>query len=507
MSISRVIFTVTKITLLSRLLSLVSLQVYMSFFGPRNLEINIYSFALNIPNIIFNVIGTIIASVVVPIYAGLLIKDKKASADFINNVITIVCIAVLILIAVGYFGAPLLAGLTDYSYEYYYFLVYALRVMLLVMFFYGLHYVFQGVLQSHNSFVLPAIVTLPTSIIIIIYVFFLGDIFGVTGLIYATVIGLSMQAILLMPAVIKKGLNYKPSLNLNNINVKQALLLSPPVLLSVISFQINTIFNSTLATRFNIVTIMVYVQNLVLVLILSFVYSITGIYLPKLSKIWESKNINEFKIALENVILTIMFFLIPASLGLFFIGFEIINLLAAWGNFDSESASVAAAMFGMYALGAVSIGLKEILDRAFYSQKKTKIPGIVGVLIMAINIIFSITFVNYLGYYTMPISFVISTTIGAFSLILAMQKSIGIISKRLITNILKFFVSGIIMAVFIIISLPWIREIVIGAEFTTRLVRLFIPSLLGVFIYFSCIVLLKIEGIKEISQIVFRRKY
>ena len=43
------------IMLLSRVLALVSSSMYVSFFGTEDVYINIYSYAITIPNTIFNV--------------------------------------------------------------------------------------------------------------------------------------------------------------------------------------------------------------------------------------------------------------------------------------------------------------------------------------------------------------------------------------------------------------------------------------------------------------------
>lgn len=63
------------IMILSRLLSLVSTQIYMSFFGVDSF-LNIYSYAITIPNTIFNCFGTALGTVFIPIYAGILPKAR-----------------------------------------------------------------------------------------------------------------------------------------------------------------------------------------------------------------------------------------------------------------------------------------------------------------------------------------------------------------------------------------------------------------------------------------------
>lgn len=502
----KILFGVTVITLMARLLSLVSNQVFMIFFGPQDIFLNIYTYALNVPNIMFNFVGTVISAVVVPIYSGLLVKDKKKSQDFIKNAITIVCIISLTLIGVGFFISPLIARLTAFYIDYHYFLIYTLRIMMIAMFFYGLNYIFQGILQSHNNFLLPAFVAVPTSIVVIGYVFFFGDMFGVRGLVYATVFGLSLQAAVLFPGVRKLSIGYRPSLNFNNPDIKQAIKLSVPVLLSVISFQINTFFNATIATRFSVVPIMMFVQNLMLVSILSIIYSIMGVYLPKLTALWEQKKEQEYKVMLEDIILIAMFFLVPAGFGLFMLARPIINLISGWGNFNSYDVSLAAGMLSLYATGIVSIGIKEVMDRAFYSKKDSKIPGFIGIIIMIFNIGISLIILNNANEYTMPIGFAISTTIGTLVLVIIMNKTTKILNKRVIINIIKFLLSAIAMTIAIYFSLIWFGDInFFMVEVINRAIELLVPLGVGIIVYFVCIFIFKVEQVDQIVKTFLKR--
>lgn len=74
--------------------------------------------------------------------------------------------------------------------------------MMPVMLFYGLNYIFQGILQSRGKYGFPAFVSVPSSLVVIFYVFALGDKYGITGLLIATFFGLSLQALILIPPAI-----------------------------------------------------------------------------------------------------------------------------------------------------------------------------------------------------------------------------------------------------------------------------------------------------------------
>lgn len=497
----KTVFSVTVLTLLARLLSLVSLQIYMAFFGPQDVALNIYSYALNIPNIVANVFWTAIVAVVVPIYSGLIAKGEGDKAGgFLNDVITIISLAMLILVVVGFLAAPLIAGLTEYRHVVadFEFLVFALRVMFLVVFFYGLNYIFQGYLHSHGKVRLAAFVVVPTSLIVIAYVLFLGDVFGVTGLLFATVLGLSMQAFMLLPAVIKTGLRYRPSLNFKSPEVKNAGLLFMPILVSGLSFQGNMLFNMTLATRFNVVTIFFFVQNLIFAIMLTIVYSFTAVFLPKLSALWALEDKENFADTLRSIVMIIIFLMLPASAGFVFLRFEIINFLAQWGNFDMESAQISADMLGVFSLGILSICLKEIIDRAFYAQKNSKFPALFSFVIMAANIVFCLIFVNRFELFTMAVGFPISTSVGVMGLVLVMNRRVVVINKAVLAVLAKSLVAVGVMVGVLYLLVPVLRGVELPIEVLTRLFVLVVPALVGGAVYFGCAYMLGMQQAREV---------
>ena len=140
------------IMILSRILALVSSSVYMSYFGAENVFLNIYSYTTTIPNTIFNCFGTTLSTVVIPVYASHLAKGNKEGAKrFADNVITVSSVFTLLLILVGFALSFILPKFTAFSEGYEYsFAVKSLMIMMPVMLFYGLNYIFQGMLQSQG---------------------------------------------------------------------------------------------------------------------------------------------------------------------------------------------------------------------------------------------------------------------------------------------------------------------------------------------------------------------
>jgi putative peptidoglycan lipid II flippase len=246
-STTKTIGIVMIITVFSRLLSLASSMVYTTYYGI-NLEMDIYSYAIQLPNIIFTSLGNALVYIVIPIFAGYIGTGHKERAfRFADNVITISSLFTLALSLVGMAVSPAILMLTRFRNQGYDFALTSLRIMFPVMIFYALSFIFQGMLQSLGRYNMPAIISIPSSVVIILYVFLFGDSYGVKGLLIATFLGLMLQALILVPSIIKTGYRYKPAFEFRNKDVKDALRLTPPVLVSASAYQLNMLFNTTLS--------------------------------------------------------------------------------------------------------------------------------------------------------------------------------------------------------------------------------------------------------------------
>ena len=204
-STAKTVGIVMIIMVFSRLLSLFSVIAYTSFFGTESIEINIYSFATQLPNIVFTVFGTALTTVVIPIFASNLESgNKKRAYKFADNVISLATAFTLGLTLIGILLAPLIPLLTKYraNENDYNFAVMALRIMFPIMIFYALNYIFQGILQSLGKFNMPAFVSIPSSIIQIGYVFARNK-FGVKVCLLQ-LLSLSTQALILIPPILDR---------------------------------------------------------------------------------------------------------------------------------------------------------------------------------------------------------------------------------------------------------------------------------------------------------------
>jgi len=473
------------------------MQLYMARYGATDPKLNIFSFALTLPNTIFTCVGTVLTTAVVPIYASLIAKKSEAEAKkFLDDIISISSIFIFILIAIGLFIAPFLANFAvQYPPELVQFAIFSIRVLMPVMIAYGLSFIFQGILQSHGKFKLVAAVSLPTALTTILYLVFWGYRFGVTGLLYATLIGLTLQAVMLFPAVLKTGYRYKPSFDFKSEHMKTCAKLVLPVLLGVSAYQVNTFYSATLATRFENTTIVLFAQKIVIMSVLTFVYSIAAVYFPRFAVLWDAKNLDGFKKSLSDVMSVLIFLLLPMTFGFIAIRHSLLNLLSYYGRVTMEEIIITGNILALYSIGIWALGFKEVFDRAFYAQKNAKISGIVGVVIMLSNIALILLLIPHLGVYALPLSFSISASVGTALLVLIMRRKLESFSGKTATLAVKCFIASVVMFALLSWVAPLFEEL-LGNSILERIIKLFIPITVGIITYFAAAALLGVEQSK-----------
>jgi len=503
-NIAGAIGSVMVIMIASRLLSLFSAQIYMSVFGTDSIYINIYSYAINIPNIIFTSIGTALSTVVIPIYVGHnAVGRKKEAKLFADNIISVSMILTLILVLFGMALSPLLVKFTGFSAdkESEAYAVKSLIIVMPIMFFYALNYIFQGMLQSNGRFKLPAFVSVPSSVIVIGYVVFLSDRFGVTGLLFATILGLSMQAFILIPPLYKDGYRYRARVKLKDPDIISAGKMALPVLIGVGAYQLNMLFNSTMIARYDkgMVTILTFVQNITIQMVLAFVYSITAVIYPKLTESYAKGDINEYKSTLGSILKNVTVLLVPISFGFISVREPLLNLLVAWGRVSSESVEKAEIFLSLYAIGILGIGLKEILDRALYSIKNTRISAINGFVIMFVNVVLSLVLMNHIGAYGIPLAYSVSSLVGVANLMWQLKKQTGSYAPGLFTELLKSVLASLVMWLIVYFITNMLNGIILSDAFISRIIKLCIPALSGVVVYVVSAFVLRISSVREFA--------
>ena len=491
------------IMLAGKLLALAANQYYLSYFGSGNPQLNVYSWAINVPNYIFQSFGTALTSVVIPIFAALLVQNKKKEADrFASNVICVSGALTLLLIGVGTALSFVLPYTTDFDDKSYAGM--ALRIMMPVMLFYGMCYIYQGILQSHGKYRSAALSNLPNGIVIIIYVAFFAKRFGVTGLLVATLIGFFLQfAVLIIPAA-RAGFRPSPVFDLRDPDLRQAGKMTVPIILGACAYQLNMYFNITMMSNVdkNSVSLFTFVQTLIISSVMTMVLAITSVMYPTLSKHAAQDDREGFKSTLSSTAGGTIFILLPLSVGLIVLREPFLALVSMHGKMTYADVKTEASFLLMYSLCIVFLGIKEIADRAFYSMKKTRISAITGVLIMAVNVALGFVLSKFtpLGAAGIPLAYSTAVICGTAFLVIMLRREIGAFGYSIAENAIKSAAASAIMgaAVYLVYRLISGGGVA-DASIKKRLVCVAVPTLCGIAVYFVAALVLKIPAFSSVA--------
>ncbi len=504
----RSIGSVMILMLVGKLLSLLANQVYLSYFGADNEQLNIFSWVLQIPNYLFQSLGTGLSSTVIPLFAALLAQKKHEEANrFGSNIICITAIGMVLLIGVGMAASLFLPQLTDFTDKAY--ATKALMIMMPVMFFYAMTNIYQGILQSLDRHMSAALVNLPSGIVILLYIAFFADRYGVTGLLLTVVFGLFLQfAILPLPAH-RAGFRFRPIVDFRDPSIRTVGRMMIPVVLGASAYQFNMFFNNTMMTSVEpeSVTLFNFVQNLILSSVMTLVLAITSVKYPALTVHAAKEDMMSFRRELSDTMGGMIYLLTPISFGLICLGHPLLELISLHGKVVPENIDTEAMFLTMYCLCIVFLGLKEIADRALYSLRITKVSAWIGVVIMAVNIFFGyiLSRMTPLGAAGIPLGYSIGVIVGTVWLLSRLKKEILYFGGKLQATTIKSIVGSVIMSVCVIGVHKLLSGVLTSGSIPARLLLVIVPTVCGMVVYFALTYILKTEPIRAFLA-PFRKK-
>ena len=194
-----------------------------------------YEISSRLPIMIFDfVIGGVVTAAFVPVFSEVLVKRGKDEAMKIAN--SYVNLIVIITSVIAVFGVVFSGKLVyllapDASQEVLSLASGLTKIMFPMIIFTGLAFSFVGILQSLGEFRIPALISLVSNSIMVIYLFSLNRIFGVVGLAVAMLLGWASQAFVQIPKLNSMGYRWSPKTSLRSPEIGRALKNAVPILI------------------------------------------------------------------------------------------------------------------------------------------------------------------------------------------------------------------------------------------------------------------------------------
>lgn len=494
------------VTIVSKILGLFRDSVLASAYGTGKYAA-VYSTANSISTILFAVIGTALATSLIPLYNKLASEDSTERAmGFLNSVVNLVVIVCLSIAGLGIiFAGPFVKVFAPgYQGDVYTLCVQYTRILLPSIVFVGLANIFTSYLQIKKRYVIPGFIGMPYSIIIIVSIY-LSLKTSPMVLVIGTLIAISAKALFQLPFVYKEGYRYRPKINLKDPVMKDMMILILPVVIGVGANQINSIVDKSLASLLGteVVASFSYAIKLYEFVQALFITSILAVIYPRLSSMIVSDRMDSFLNSLKKTMNVIIVALVPIIVGCIVLSRQIVEVLFQRNAFTSKDTTMTASILWIYVIGILAFALRDVLTRGFYSMEDSKTPMINSIISIVFNISLNLILVKPLGYKGLAIATAVSAYIGLLLFNRSMRKKIeGYSSRDNYIVFVKSLFAALIMGLGVKLVYGIVASSLVGG-LLFKLIALASAVGVGVIIYALIMHFLRVEEYEMISDMFF----
>tara|TARA_B100001093_G_scaffold386536_1_gene372474 strand:- start:1063 stop:2592 length:1530 start_codon:yes stop_codon:yes gene_type:complete len=440
-------------TILSRLFGYLR-DILIAIFLGTGLLADAFFVAFRIPNTFRRLFseGTFNAAFI-PSYASEMLKGKKKSNNFANDVFNLLFLSLLLLIIIIQIFMPLFVSLIAPGFitdiEKIEIAITLTRITLPFLFFVSLASFFAAILNSHNKFAAASGAPIILNIVLITVLIFsssLGD-----QLVYYLSYGVSFAGLLqllFLYKYVKKYFSFKFNFKLKiNDKVKMFFKKLLPSIFSSGVTQINILIGTIIASfQASAVSYLYYADRIYQINLAIAGIAIGVVVLPQLSKHIQSKKKNKILLIQNKAIELSLFLSLPATIALILGSEQIISSLFGYGSFDKSSVLNSSLALYYFALGLPAFALIKVCSSFFFANHNTKTPFYISLISVILNIIISIYYFNKIGFIIIPIATTISSWFNLILLFIFLKnRNLFSFNKIFLINFVKIVIASILM--------------------------------------------------------------
>ena len=393
---------VSMMTMLSRILGLARDVVFAHTIGA-SAGADAFFVAFKIPNFLRRLFAEgAFAQAFVPVLSE---YREKGSIEAVKGLIDRVCgclgLTLFLLTIIVVLAAPLVALVFAPGFWNDPFKLALTQEMLRITFPYLLLISLTGfagaILNSYDRFAVPAITPVLLNLCLIgsavwVSPYFEQPVIAIAwGVLTAGMVQLGFQ----LPFLWKLRLLPTPKVDFADPGVKRILLLMAPAIFGVSVSQINLLLDTVLASFLptGSVSWLYYSDRLVELPLGIFAIAIGTVILPSLSRQFVGEDTQKFSQTIDWALRLILLIAIPAAVALFILAVPILTVLFEYGKTGASDIAMSALSLQAYALGLLAFMLIKVLAPGYFSRQDTKTPVKIGIIAMAVNMVFNLILV------------------------------------------------------------------------------------------------------------------
>ncbi len=425
----------------SRILGLFREIVMVTYLGLGP-DMGAFTVASKVPNLVRSLLAdTALTAAFIPVFTGLLEKERRREAWQVAYTITVTATVVLSVVTIlgmvfapqvvkvvapGFSSDPEIVDLT----------VYLMRIMFPTVIIMGIAAIFMGILNSYDHFTLPAVAPIVWNLVIIVAVVTFWAGYGVKALAWSFLVGCMVELAMQVPGVWKR--RWKgggPSiyrLDYRSPEVRRVGVLIGPVILSLGVINFNSFIDTVVATLISIPAPAIIDKAFRLFLVPQgiFAVAIGTVLFPALSRHAAGKRMKEFRDYLSIGLRQIFFMTLPFAALFAVLALPTTRLIYEHGKVTPEDTALVASALTFFSVGMAFVSINTLLNRAFYSIQKPWLPLIVGVFNLALNAGLDLLLYKPLGVGGITLSTSLVSLFNSIALMALLSPRIGGIGAR-----------------------------------------------------------------------------
>ena len=493
-------------TIISRLLGYLR-DILIAIFLGTGMLADAFFVAFRIPNTFRRLFaeGTFNAAFV-PSYSSEIIKGKKKSDKFANDIFNLLFLGLLFFIIIVEIFMPAFVSLIAPGFvgdlEKMEVAINLTRITFPFLFFISLASFFSAILNSHNKFAAAAAAPIILNIVLILVLFFsksLGD-----HLVYYLSYGVSFAGFLQLIFLYKYVSKYY-SLKLNfkfktSNKVKFFFKKLLPSIFSSGVTQINILIGTIIASfQASAVSYLYYADRIYQINLAIAGIAIGVVILPQLSKYVQSKKKDKILLIQNKALELSLFLSLPATIALIIGSEQIISALFGYGSFNETSVNNSSLALYYFALGLPAFALIKVFSSFFFANHDTKTPFYISLISVLINIFISIYYFDQIGFIIIPIATSISSWFNSILLFFFLKnRRLFYFNKMFFVKSIKIIIASILMGLFFNFLLNIFQNELVFSNLFKSL-YLIISVILGLLFYLILCYFIKAFKFKDIK--------
>lgn len=421
----RAIAVVFYVTVAARLLSIVSQVLTASTFGAGPI-MDAYTVALIVPTTISGILTAAVGAALIPVFVDY--RENKGESESMRLLWVAMTLGTLIALAVTVAlvaGAPLVVTVFARQMDAHTqtLAVILLRFLMPVLFLQVLVTLIGSVLNAYGRFALPSLAPATITLSTIAFLLFARS-WGIYALGWATIVGYSLNLLLLVVAYLRMGLRFRLDFSWRHPGIQRIAALSMPMLIGALLVNGNNLIDQFMASLLppGSIASLSYAIKLVDTPSGIFYTALSTALLPIFALQVARREFTLLTTTFRQVVIFSAIILLPAGALLSSLSRPVVEIFYHHGNFSAQATDVvvSAVMFLAPNIFIVTYGF--INGRIYNALQDNRTLRNVAVLSLVLNAVLDYLLMQIWGVAGIAFATTLTYLIGALTLLVILDK-------------------------------------------------------------------------------------